>query len=393
MRAYVFTDKALAGQAGRFVWLAINTEKASNGAVEGKLKVLALPTFFVLNPADESVALRWVGGASVPQLVRILDEGRAIVASGAVTDTLVAEGATADQAMAVADKLYASGDNAHSAVAFREALRRAPPNWPAYSRALESVLFALSLSDSNETVARMASDEFPKFRRTASAGNIAASGLGAALALPAEHPRRAEWSRELEAAVKGVLADSAQHLVPDDRTALYEALISAYEDRKDSTGAHALREELASFLDSAAAHARTPFERTSLDPNRLGVFMELNRYDLAAAMLQQSERDFPEDYNPPARLAVALKALKRWKEALAASDRAMSLAYGPRKQNFYLTRSDIFVGLGDVPSARRTMEEAIRYAESLPAGQRSNGRIASFKKKLESLQSPPAPNN
>lgn len=393
MRAYVFTDKALAGQAGRFVWLAINTEKASNAAIEDKLKVLALPTFFVLNPADESVALRWVGGASVPQLEKILAEGRAAVAAGAMTDTLIAEGATADQAMAVADKLYAAGNNPGAAAAFREALRRAPANWPPYARALESVLFALSLSDSSETVARMAVEEFPKFRGTPSAGNIAASGLGAALALPAEHPRRAEWSRNMETAVKDVLADSAQHLVPDDRTAVYDALISAYEDRKDSTGARALREELASFLDSAAAHARTPFERASLDPNRLGVFMDLNRYDLAAAMLQQSERDFPDDYNPPARLAVALKALKRWKEALAASDRAMARAYGPRKQNFYLTRTDIFVGLGDMPSARRTMEEAIQYAESLPPGQRSPGRIQSFKKKLESLQPPPAPNN
>ena len=45
-------------------------------------------------------------------------------------------------------------------------------------------------------------------------------------------------------------------------------------------------------------------------------------------LFEQSQRDFPDDYNPPARLALAYRALKRWDEALAASDVAMSKAYG-----------------------------------------------------------------
>src|SRR5687767_6303047 len=59
MRAFVFTDPALAGQASRFVWLEIDTEKAKNAAVRKRLAVSALPTFFVLDPRDERVALRW----------------------------------------------------------------------------------------------------------------------------------------------------------------------------------------------------------------------------------------------------------------------------------------------------------------------------------------------
>ena len=48
-------------------------------------------------------------------------------------------------------------------------------------------------------------------------------------------------------------------------------------------------------------------------------------------MLEQSEKDFPNDYNPPARLALAYKAMKQYDEALAASDRALAKVYGPRK--------------------------------------------------------------
>jgi len=43
-------------------------------------------------------------------------------------------------------------------------------------------------------------------------------------------------------------------------------------------------------------------------------------------MLEQSQREMPDDYNPSARLAIAYRAMKKWPEALAASDRALSMA-------------------------------------------------------------------
>ncbi|TMQ64301.1 MAG: tetratricopeptide repeat protein [Candidatus Eisenbacteria bacterium] len=102
-------------------------------------------------------------------------------------------------------------------------------------------------------------------------------------------------------------------------------------------------------------------------------------------MLEASERDFPEDYNPPARLATAYKAMKRWDDALAASDRALARAYGPRKLRLLQTRSEIQIGRGDAAAARRTLEEAVAMAEALPEGQRSESTIASLKKQLSAL--------
>ena len=52
MRAFVLTDRSLESQAGRFVWLEIDTEKAQNAALRKRLGVAALPSFFVMNPAD-----------------------------------------------------------------------------------------------------------------------------------------------------------------------------------------------------------------------------------------------------------------------------------------------------------------------------------------------------
>jgi predicted negative regulator of RcsB-dependent stress response len=75
--------------------------------------------------------------------------------------------------------------------------------------------------------------------------------------------------------------------------------------------------------------------------------------------------------------------MKRWDDALAASDRALTKAYGPRKIGILQTRGDIFAKKGDSAAARRTLEEAIAYAESLPRPQQNEKTIAALKKKLE----------
>src|SRR5436190_19009569 len=206
MRAYVFTDPALKKRAGQFVWLELDNEKAKNAAVSKKLDVRALPTFFILDPVSEQVALRWVGGATVSQLDRMLDDGRAAVAmaQGEAPSAGAGKGAeAANRALARAERLYGASDYAGAAAAYGEALAAAPAGWPQYSRAVESRLFALTSVDSSETAAILARDAYPRLRRTPSAANVAASGLDAALALPAEHPQRA-------ALVKALTIDSRE---------------------------------------------------------------------------------------------------------------------------------------------------------------------------------------
>ena len=63
MRAFVFTDKALARHAGQFVWLSIDTEKPGNASFLTKFPVEVWPSFYVVDSRTEKVALRWVGGA------------------------------------------------------------------------------------------------------------------------------------------------------------------------------------------------------------------------------------------------------------------------------------------------------------------------------------------
>jgi len=100
-------------------------------------------------------------------------------------------------------------------------------------------------------------------------------------------------------------------------------------------------------------------------------------------MLQQSERDFPNDYNPPARLGLAYREMGKYDLAIDAYDRALVRAYGPRKITIYRGKADTYVKKGDKEAARRTIEEAIKYAESLPPEQHGPAIVASLKKKLK----------
>jgi tetratricopeptide (TPR) repeat protein len=330
-----------------------------------------------------------VGGATVSQLDRMLDDGRAAVAmaQGEAPSAGAGKGAeAANRALARAERLYGASDYAGAAAAYGEALAAAPAGWPQYSRAVESRLFALTSVDSSETAAILARDAYPRLRRTPSAANVAASGLDAALALPAEHPQRAALVKELTIDSREVVRDSTLAVAADDRSGTFIALLDERHDAKDDPGARDVARQWAAFLEGQAARAKTPEQRAVFDPHRLSAYMEMGEPERAIPMLQQSERDFPDDYNPPARLAIAYQELKRWGDALAASDRALTKAYGPRKLRILRTRADIYAAQGDIAAARHTVEQAIATAEAFPPGQRSDATIDGLKKKLEGLK-------
>src|SRR5919204_3380312 len=103
MRAFVFTDKALARYAGQFVWLAIDTEDSKNAAFLKKYPISVWPTLLVVDPKKEAVALRYAGGATVPQLTKLLNDGARVVRGTK---------SKADEAIARADRLANEGKHA-----------------------------------------------------------------------------------------------------------------------------------------------------------------------------------------------------------------------------------------------------------------------------------------
>ena len=380
MRAFVFTDKALAKHAGQFVWLSIDTEKSANAAFSRKYPIRAWPSMYVIDPEKETIVLRWVGGATVPQLEKLFAQGERAAHGGRKGS---------EEALAKADALYGAGQYAEAIPAYRAALKLTPAVAPEYARAVEALLFSLQVENQYADCVALARGASPKLRLSPSAATLAASGLDCALSMPQDAPGRAGAISEFEAQAKTIVANMRLPLAADDRSALYGLLFDARQQANDQAGAKAISQQWVAYLDGVAAGLQDPEQRTALDPNRLSAFQAADEIEKAIPMLEQSEKDFPKDYNPPARLAFVYLKLKKYDEALAASDRALGLVYGPRRVRVLEVRADIYAGRGDAAAARKTLQEALAFAEQLPAGQRSDSQVASLRKKLDASAGSP----
>jgi tetratricopeptide (TPR) repeat protein len=372
MRAYVFTDPILTKRAGQFVWLSIDTEKAQNAPFTKKYPIRAWPSMYVIDPVSEKIVLRWVGGATVAELDKLFDDGR----------KAMSQPAASTESLAKADALFSDGKYEESIPAYRAALKTLPKTSPSYARAVESLLYDYTVVKQHAECVTLARSAMPAVRASAAAAVVAQAGLDCALSLPGASPDRAAGIAAFEKDSRGVLADPKLHLAADDRSALYSSLYDARNEAHDREGAQSVAREWVADLDAAALAAKTPEQWTSLDPNRLNAYQAAGEIEKAIPMLEKSEKDFPEDYNPPARLALVYLTLKRYDEALKASDQAMAKVYGPRKLRVYAVRADIYAAMGNEAAAQKTVQDALAYAEALPPGQRSDATIAALRNQL-----------
>ncbi len=389
MQAYVYTDAKLAPFAERFVWLAIDTEKPGNAATVAKFPVGAWPSMYVIDPQTESVAFRWTGSATIDQLVRFLDEARAALAGGKAA-VAPAPASGNPVALAEADRLYGAADWPAAANAYAAVIAGAPARWAPLPRVADAYLFALQQAGRTADCARAARELLPRIAGTPSTASVASVGLDCAVGLDADAAGRAAAIAELERAAQTALADPALGLAADDRSGLYISLLGAREDAGDESGKQRLSGEWIALLETAAAGAPTPAARAVFDSHRLSAYLEAGEPQRAVPMLEASARDFPTDYNPPARLATAYRALKDFPRALAASDRALALAYGPRRLGILRTRAKIQDEGGDRPAARATLEKALAEAQALPPGQVSERTLKALRAELDGLATPAA---
>ena len=377
MKAYVLSDKSLARHAGRFVWLEVNTDLTTNAGFQEKYPVEFWPTLYVIDPRQEKALLRFAGSATVAQLEKLFEDGERAYKGGVTgAEALLARG----------DALYGEGRSAEAAEALTEALAEAPADWSRRGRAVESLLTALYGAKQHEACARKALEELPRTPRSLSWANGALMGLSCALSLPEDHAAAKELRAATEAKVAEALAPPAIEMAADDRSGLYEVRVQAREAQKDAAGVKALSEEWLAYLEGEAARAPHPDARTVFDSHRMLAAMKLGAPERVIPAIEQSEKDLPQDYNPPARLATLYRLQGRLDDALAASDRALARVQGARRLTVLSNRADIHVARKDSASAAKTLEEAIAFAKTLPAAQVSPRAVAGLEKKLAGLQ-------
>jgi hypothetical protein len=216
--------------------------------------------------------------------------------------------------------------------------------------------------------------------RGPSFANVAVIGLDCADQAPKEAAWRADAQKVLEPLVEEAL--SLPDVLADDRSSLYGTLAGRAQDRGDEAAAKSWAERWLTFLEEQARAAPTAEARAAFDSHRVSAAMMLKTPERAMAAVQQSEKDLPDDYNPPARQALLYREMQKYDEGIDASRRALGKAYGPRKLRIYDVLADIQTKKGDTAGAKATLQEALQYADTLPESRRPKQMVEAMRKKL-----------
>lgn len=376
MRAYVFTDPALAKLQDRFVWLGIDTENPVNSATLQRFPVDVWPTLLVVDAATGAPLRRWLGSATTNELLARLQSVDQAQQGGAdVAQRSLAEGAA----------LVAAGKRAEAAVAYRTAAATSAAGTAEHAQAAELLVLQLHLTHQSAECARTARAELPSLPPGTSLAAVASTGLECALNLPASDPERLAVAPVLEAKVVELMRNTSVPMLADDRSGLFQTLVEARRERGDAAGALAAAAEWATYLEGEAARAKTPEARAVFDSHRLSAYLALGQPERAVPMLEASRKDFPRDYNPSARLAVAYLAMHQPAQAVAAAEQAEALVYGPRTLRVLLTKAEAQAALGDKAAAQATLGRADELVASLPEAQRGPWMASAIESKRKAL--------
>jgi tetratricopeptide (TPR) repeat protein len=354
MRAFVLGDPKLAALDDRFVWLAVDTEKDANAAFVARYPNQVYPTLWVVDPRTGAVVLEWPGTATASELASLLDAVAIVARAGDMQNVPEGGRGRFDAAFLAANQLAAMGDAKAAAAAYAALLERLPEGSPLAPRATEGAVSALSSIEDHARCSEVAAARGPRLAPGTSRATVLAAGLACA-----RDAKRASDVATLEAAASHAANDPDPRVLTDDRSALFEELVATRKEAGDAEGARRAAEAWAAFLDAAASKAKTPAARAVFDAHRLLAYVELGHAERALPVLTQSERDFPDDYNPPARLARALFELGRFDEARAACARAAARVYGPRALRVLLLAADVAHAQKDAAAERAALDDAL----------------------------------
>ncbi len=287
-------------------------------------------------------------------------------------------------ALAAADQLSGLGRSAEAAPAYRALLSRAPSGWPPRPRVEESL--AMALQDAGEL--RSCAEESARAAAAMPPGHSRADLVGTGLACATSADGSAPWRpgalSRLEPLAEDELARGGDDLA-DDRSGLFELLVDAREARADAAGAKRTAARWLAFLDAEALRAESPRARAALDEQRMLAAIAAGNPERARPALEASERELPGDFEPPSRLATLDRELGRYGESIAASDRALALAHGPRRVRLLRERAETRQRMGDRAGARADLESALGFARTLPPSERPSRDIGLAERSLADL--------
>ncbi len=385
MKHFVLGEPTLAEMADRFVWVALDTDKEVNAAVQTKLPVNAWPTFFVVSPVDESVQARHLGAASLEQFREFLLQGE-----GGHLDLAGAKGSIDPKLAAMRDgdrhTLYGRYDEADAAYA--RALELGGPSWKRRPEVLVARISSLEQAGKYEPCVDLALAHFGEVTagKTASAADFAYTAH-----VCAEHVGAAKAKQVSARAVaadgpiRTVLDAADSRLSVDDRSDAMRILREIEEGRGNADLAHQWAESQRKLLDQAAAKAPDAFARMTYNWPRSEVYVYLGVAEELIPELRKSVEELPDQYDPPYRLAWVYLNTGDYDQALAMAEKALTMVYGPRKARVLALIAETHKARGDHKAERAAREQVVSVYESLGEGHTSPRALERAKKELAAV--------
>jgi len=194
---------------------------------------------------------------------------------------------------------------------------------------------------------------------SAAAGDTASYLLICAAELPEGDLARSAARVAAQGKLEELVRTPAPGAAVDDRADILINLADLYEELGRKDDARKLHEQRLKLLEDDACAADPAAARVH-DYARMNSYLALGRGEEAVALFRGRIAQLPDDYEAHARLASTLFKLGRHDEARPVAERAVALAYGPRRLRYLTLLADIQAKRGDKAAERAALEQVVR---------------------------------
>ena len=346
MKREVLHHDSLAAFGDRFTFAEIDTDRPQNADFVARYPVRNWPSFFVIDPASGAILALQGGSMSLPETLTFLERALALrTASG-----------PADQALAEGYRALQHGDPRAAAQRFEEAARLAGPR---RTEAASAAVRAWREAKDPVACVSAAAQALLVVEGSAAAGDTASYLLICAAELPEGDLARSAARVAAQGKLEELVRTPAPGAAVDDRADILINLADLYEEIGRKDDARKLHEQRLKLLEDDA-RAADPTAARVHDYARMNSYLALGRGEEAVALFRGRIAQLPDDYEAHARLASTLFKLGRHDEALPVAERAVALAYGPRRLRYLTLLADIQGKRGDKAAERAALEQVVR---------------------------------
>ena len=372
MRETVFPSPALSSYSSAYVFVEIDTDRPESTRFVGSHAMRVWPTFFVIDPRTREVIASYGGSMSVEETASFLgrglsaakDPGPGYAERGAAHRALLA--GNADLAIEQYRKAISVLDSGHKREAVSGLLRAFSTKKDAGGCAMAGLEHADSVVGSSAQV------------------DVLLHLLRCAGDAPADLKTRGEaFVSERLPKLVGSPPDGASI---DDRSDAMGAWAGLLKKQGKDAEAIGVQRQRIAMLEAAAKSADSPEHQQVFDYERMLAYLAADRGEDALAMFRQRTTELPTSYEAFARYGYTLLELGRAEEALDPIERALELAYGPRRLRYFAMKSKALLKLGRTADAKAVLQQEVDAWKALPLGHFDQAKVDEAQTRLAALK-------